>query len=164
MIPMMTADIAVINTAAAPTSLPTLASGWRLGLAKSTTASRAVLRNSAVQTKAMVRISKAHSGLERPNQAANASVQAVARAWIQAFFWVRMTYHQPAKAARKERTREPMKSIIAKANCKTLPEGYLTGAALLPGRSTSLLFQHPRRGRGPTGAARRAPPAALFLH
>lgn len=48
--PITTADVAAINTAAAPTSFPARARGCNSGLAKSTTISRAVFKNSAIHT------------------------------------------------------------------------------------------------------------------
>src|ERR1700690_2562700 len=59
--PINIAASAEISTAAAPTSFPTFARGCFSGLAKSTTASIAVLMNSAVKTMAIVRISTAQS-------------------------------------------------------------------------------------------------------
>lgn len=99
---MITADAAVINTAAAPTSFPTFARGWRWGLARSTTASKAVFKNSAVHTEEMVNSKTAQSRSDKPNQIAIDTTQIVAMAWIHAFFWVRMTYHHPENADRKE--------------------------------------------------------------
>ena len=60
-IPTTTAESAAISTLAAPTSFPTLARGCKFGLAKSTTISNAVFKNSAVQTIAMVRTRTAQS-------------------------------------------------------------------------------------------------------
>ena len=48
--PTTTEAAAAIKTAAAPTSLPTFARGCWFGLARSTTASSALFKNSAVQT------------------------------------------------------------------------------------------------------------------
>ena len=48
--PTAIATTAAIKTAAAPTSLAILASGWRSGLAISRIVSKAVFRNSAIQT------------------------------------------------------------------------------------------------------------------
>jgi len=67
MIPITTADVAAINTAAAPTSFPARARGCNSGLAKSTTISRAVFRNSAVQTIAIVVDKTAQSRKGNPN-------------------------------------------------------------------------------------------------
>jgi hypothetical protein len=71
---------AEIKTAAAPTSLPTFASGCCWGLARSTTASRAVLMNSAVHTNAIVSIKTAQSLVDKCNHNANkiARVEATA--------------------------------------------------------------------------------------
>lgn len=66
--PMMAADPAAIKTALAPTSFPTFANSCCSGLAKSTTASRAVLINSAVQTIAIAMMIIAQSWASKPNQ------------------------------------------------------------------------------------------------
>jgi hypothetical protein len=66
--PVTTAEMAAINTAAAPTSFPARARGCKSGLAKSTTISRAVLRNSAVHTIAIVVDKIAQSRRGKRNQ------------------------------------------------------------------------------------------------
>ena len=96
--PTTTAEIAAMSTLAAPTSLPTLAKGCMLGLAKSTTTSSAVFRNSAVQTTAIVKIKIAQSRRGNFNHNAKMSVNIVAMACIQAFFCVLITCHQPIRA------------------------------------------------------------------
>jgi hypothetical protein len=78
--PMMTDEKAEIRTAAAPTSFPTFARGCIWGLARSTTASKAVLTNSAVQTPPMVKIRIAHWVSGKLSQAARNTTIAEARA------------------------------------------------------------------------------------
>lgn len=109
---------AAISTAAAPTSLPTFAREWCCGLARSTTASKAVLMNSAVQTSAMVSNNTAQSRIGKRNQKATSTTSVVTIAWIQALRWVRTTYHQPRKAFRKACARETKKvRILSMHDC-----------------------------------------------
>jgi len=101
-IPISTDDPAAIKTAAAPTSLPILASSCCSGLARSTTASRAVLRNSAAHTSATDRIITAQSRGRRRSHNPRRITMILARACIQALCCERTTYHQPVKANRKD--------------------------------------------------------------
>ena len=96
--PMITAEAAAINTLAAPTSFPARARGCKSGLARSTTISSAVLRNSAIQTMAMVTIKIAQSRKTSSSQKAIKITTTVATAWIQAFCCVLITCHQPTSA------------------------------------------------------------------
>jgi len=111
--PISAAEPAAINTELAPTSLLILANSCCSGLVRSTMASRAVLMNSAVHTMAMEMIIRAQSYLFKPNQMEIPITQMLTIACIQAFLWVRITYHQPPNAYRKERARVLKKSIMA---------------------------------------------------
>ena len=97
---------AAINTAAAPTSLPTFANGCCCGLARSTTASKAVLMNSAVQTSAMVNSSAAQSLVDTWSHHAISKTSMEANACSHALCWVRTTYHKPRNAFLKACARE----------------------------------------------------------
>lgn len=110
--PINAADPAAIKTALAPTSLLILANSCCSGLARSTIASSAVLMNSAVQTMAIAMMINAQSYRFKPNHSDTPITAMLTTAWIQALRWVRMTYHQPPKAYRKESERDLRKLII----------------------------------------------------
>lgn len=89
--PTKTEAMAETKTAAAPTSLPIFASGCLFGLARSTTASIAVLINSAMNTNAIVKISIAHSVNEISNQIPTTNTAKVIAVCIHALRWVLRT-------------------------------------------------------------------------
>jgi len=107
--PIKTAEKAEIRTAAAPTSLPRMANGCCCGLARSTTASKALFRNSANQTRLMAMSRIAHSTICISRKNPRKTTRIVTTACIQALRCVRVTYHHPLKAFLNDCARERIK-------------------------------------------------------
>ena len=91
---------------------PNLCQWMLIGLARSTTASRAEFKNSAIHTMANARKRIAQSRAGSCIHIARMITRVEASIWIQAFFWVEMTYHHPANACLNDFALERKNSII----------------------------------------------------
>jgi hypothetical protein len=145
--PIRTAMSAAMSTAAAPTSLPTRASGCISGLAKSTSASRAVLTNSAVHTSPMAKKSVAQACHSIFRIIASMITTQVAKACIQALRCVRRTYHQPENACLNALIREVdrLDSFIRSHPLRTAQ--IPCGATLFAAMTTFVVLILHRHGR-----------------
>lgn len=77
--------------------------------------SRAVLNISELQTNAIEKMIQFHSFEVRSSQNPKDTAVIVAIRWIQAFFWVRITYQRPEKAFLNAGMRDLINEIMTKA-------------------------------------------------